>query len=444
VTLSKNPDDAVITFFDIHTLKTTAVRAEEYGEMKGSIEDRTRKLREVNAVLMREVAERKRLEQDLIERTGKLEEADRRKNEFLAVLSHELRNPLAPIIASVEAMKLRGTDDAEMKHTFDIIGRQAEQMTRLLKDLLDVSKILYDKIELSPEYVDIRKVVQHAVETTEFFITKRKHALTLDLPNDPKYLVVDPLRIEQILANLIFNAAKYTNPGGKIEINLSSEKYLGNEGLSIAVKDDGIGIPPEIMPQIFDLFVQADKVLQKTKGGMGIGLFLVQRLANLHGGIITAESKEGGGGSTFTLHLPIKNNLAAARGVPLTPANGKADIPKRILVTDDNQDAADSLGKLLSHLGHSVKIAYSGKEALRLVKEKPFDMAFIDIAMPEMDGYETVKKMREDPSISETKLIALTGFGQKEDKEKALHAGFGFHYVKPITLAILKEVIGGA
>lgn len=406
--------------------------------------NRTQELRKVNALLMKEITERKRLEKDLIERTKKLEEADARKNEFLAVLSHELRNPLAPIIASVEGMKLRGVDDPETKRVFDIIGRQAEQMTRLLKDLLDVSKILYEKIELLPEYVDIRGVIRHAVEATKFFIEEREHTLTLILPEEPKYLVIDPLRTEQILMNIIFNAAKYTNPGGKIEVTLSSEKYLGNEELRIIVKDNGVGIPTEMLPKIFDLFVQAEKVTKKTKGGLGIGLFLVQRLAKLHGGTITAESRGHNKGSEFVLHLPIKNNLSAHKEERtfthnMSSTNGNT---KRILVVDDNRDAADSLGKLLSRLGHIVSITYNGKEALSTAKGMLPDIAFVDIAMPEMDGYEVAKKLKKKMSLSQTKLVALTGFGQKEDKEKALRAGFDLHYVKPITLSTLKEIIG--
>jgi signal transduction histidine kinase len=408
-----------------------------------TLKDRTRKLHEVNIALMKEVVERKRLEEDLRERTKKLEEADQRKNEFLAVLAHELRNPLAPIIASVEAMKLRGTNDPEIKRTFDIIGRQAEQMTRLLKDLLDVSKILYEKIELFPERVDMREIIRHAADATSFSLAKRNHTLTLVLPNEPKYLVIDPLRIEQMLTNLIFNAVKYTNPGGKIEVSLSSWENPEDE-LRITVKDNGVGIVPDMLPKIFDLFVQAEKVVKKTKGGLGIGLFLIRRLAALHGGTITAKSEGVDKGSEFTLHLPIKNNLSPGKekvAGPVPTENG-VRIPKRILVVDDNKDAADSLGKIISHLGRTVEIAYNGKEALRLAKKTPPDMAFIDIAMPEMDGYEVVKTLREDPSLSETKLIALTGFGQKEDKEKALNAGFDLHYVKPITLSTLKEIIG--
>lgn len=421
-----------------------AARAQEYGEMEEDIRDRTRKLRKVNTVLMREVVERKRLEKDLRERTKRLEEADRRKNEFLAVLSHELRNPLSPIIASVEAMKLRGTNDPEIQHAFEVIGRHADQMTRLLKDLLDASKIIYEKIELLPEYVDIREIIHHAVDTASFFVEQRNHTLTLTLPDAPKYIVVDPFRIEQILANLIFNAAKYTNPGGKIEITLLQEGERENEKLCIIIKDNGMGIVPDILPNIFDLFVQAEGVLKKTKGGIGIGLFLVRRLAELHGGTITAQSEGEDKGSKFTLCLPVKNNLSPnkEKGLPV-PITNKDRTPKRILVVDDNQDAADSLAQILSHLGRTVEIAYSGKEALRKAKGTPPDMAFIDIAMPEMNGYEVAKKMRGEPSLSQTTLVALTGFGQREDKEKALREGFDLHYIKPITLSTLKDIIGG-
>lgn len=405
--------------------------------------NRTQELRKVNALLIKEITERKRLEEDLRERTKRLEEADQRKNEFLAVLSHELRNPLSPIITSVEALKLRGIDDPEITHAFEVIGRHAEQMTRLLKDLLDASKIIYEKIELLPEYVDIREVIHHAVDTAGFFVEQRGHTLTLALPDKPKYIVVDPFRIEQILANLIFNAAKYTNPGGKIEISLLLEGERENEKLCIIIKDNGMGIAPKILPNIFDLFVQAEGVLKKTRGGIGIGLFLVRRLAELHGGTITAQSEGEDKGSEFTLCLPAKNNLSPIKegGLPVSIIH-KGRTPKQILVVDDNQDAADSLGKILSHLGRSVEIAYSGKEAVKKAMEIPPDMAFIDIAMPEMDGYEVAKRMRRETSLSQTKLVALTGFGQKEDKEQALHAGFDFHYVKPITLSTLKDIIG--
>lgn len=404
---------------------------------------RAKKLQEVNALLMQEMVERKRLEKNLYERTKKLEEADQRKNEFLAILSHELRNPLSPIIASVDAMKLRGTNDPETKHALEIIGRQTEQMTRLLKDLLDASKIIYEKIELSPEYVDMQKIIHRAVDTASFFVAKRGHTLTLSLPDEPKYLVVDPLRMEQILANLIFNAAKYTNPGGKIEIILSSNGAGDDEKLRIRVKDNGLGIAPDILPNIFDLFVQAESIVKNTKGGMGIGLFLVRRLTELHGGTITAQSEGLGKGSEFILSLPVKNTLSPIKEPAASaPAARDNHVSKRILVVDDNQDAADSLGKILSHLGHIVEVAYSGKHAIQKVKTHPPDIAFVDIAMPEMDGYEVAQKMRGESSISKITLIALTGFGQAGDKEKALRAGFDFHYVKPITLSALTNIVG--
>ncbi len=419
------------------------VRAQEYEVMGEDVKVRTRELRVSNAALVKEVAMRKRLEADLLERTKKLEEADRKKNEFLAVLSHELRNPLAPIIASVETMKLRGTNDPEVRNMIDVIGRQSEHMTRLLKDLLDVSKILYDKIELSPEYADIRDVVRHATDATQFFIEKRNQTLILDVPEAPAYLLIDSLRIEQMIENLIFNASKYTNPGGKIEVIVRSEKNRdGEEEIRITIKDNGMGIAPEILPKIFDLFAQAEGVLKKTKGGIGIGLFLVRRFAMLHGGTVTVRSDGIGKGSEFTVHLPVKNNLSLPKPSPKTvPTATGGEIKKRILVADDNHDAADSLGKLLTDLGHIVRIAYGGKEALRAAKETSPDIAFVDIAMPEMDGYEVAKQIREDRAFSKTKLIALTGFGQKSDIENALRAGFDFHYVKPITLAALKEAL---
>lgn len=423
---------------------TLPVNMQAYDEMKETAKDRTKKLREMNALLMREVLERKRLEKNLYERNAELEEAARQKNEFLAILAHELRNPLAPIIASVEAMKIRGTDDPETKRVFEIIGRQAEQMTRLLKNLLDTSKTIYEKIILSPEYVDVREIIHRAAQAASFFVAKRGHTLTLVLPDEPKYLVVDPIHIEQILTNLIFNAAKYTNPGGKIEIILSAQGARDDEKLCIRVKDNGLGIAPDLQPKIFDLFVQPEGVLKKTKGGLGVGLFLVRRLAELHGGTITAHSEGRDKGSTFTVCLPVKNNLSPAKETGTSVADiNKNPAQKRILVADDNQDAADSLGKILSYLGCVVEIVYNGKEAIQKAKETPPDMAFIDIAMPKMDGYEVAKKMKKEPSLSQTKLIALTGFGQKEDREKALRAGFDFHYVKPITLATLKEIIGG-
>jgi signal transduction histidine kinase len=404
-----------------------------------SAQDQTKNLREMNALLMSEVAMRKRLEKDLIERTKKLEEADRRKNEFLAVLSHELRNPLAPIVASVETAKLRCVEDPETKLAFDIIERQTENMARMLKDLLDVSRILYGKIELLPENVDIREVIWHAVNTTEFFAVKRNHALTQSLPDEPVRILVDPLRVEQIVENLIFNAVKYTEPGGKIEVSLRCE----DDGVSIKVKDNGVGIDPAALPKVFDLFSQIDGILKKTKGGMGIGLFIGKQLAMLHGGTLAAYSKGIGSGSEFTLRLPFKNHLSSRVSTEASGAvaNNKDAEPKRILVVDDNHDAADSLGKLLSHLGHAVQVAYNGKEAILMAKEMPPDIAFVDIAMPEMNGYEVAKEIRDDYSLSKTKLVALTGFGQKSDKEDALRSGFDFHYVKPITLATLREVL---
>ncbi len=431
---------------DITKLKELeALREKEYGSMKNDMKDRTHKLVEVNTALVKEVAERKRLEEELRERTNTVAEGGRRTGEFLVILSLVLRNPLAHIIATVEEARLRGFGGVETEDTFNIIGRQAEQMMRLLKDLLDVSRILYGKIELIPEYVDIREVVRHAVLATEFFVTKRGHSLSLHLPDEQQILIADPLRIEQVLVNLIFNAAKYTNPGGKIGVIMARGKDGdGRDEMRIAVKDNGMGITSEVLPKIFDLFAQADRLKDKTKSGMGIGLFLAKRLAILHGGTVTAQSEGANKGSEFTLHLWVNNNLPPPRKSPkdASPTAKQKTPAKRILVADDNQDAADSLGKLLTALGRSVQIAYNGKDAIRVGKETPPDMAFIDIAMPEMDGYEVATRMRSDPDFANTKLVALTGFGQKTDTENALRAGFDFHYVKPITLAALKEIIG--
>lgn len=410
--------------------------------------DTTKKLREMNAALTKEVARRKRLEEDLRERTKNLEEADRKKNEFLAVLSHELRNPLAPIVATVEAAKLRETTDPETKNDFDTIGRQADQMARLLKDLLDVSRILYGKIELAPEYIDIREVVRRAIESTQYFISQHRHTLSLTLPDEPIHLFIDPLRIEQILMNLIFNAAKYTEPGGTIQVDIFQQKENETKWVCVTVKDNGVGIKPEVLPKIFDLFTQGDGVLKRTKSGIGIGLFLSRQLAELHGGTVTAQSEGSGKGSAFTLCLPstLKKKPEPAPEPQTTPEKKMTadNMPKRILVVDDNQDAANSLAKLMTYMGHTVEKAYSGQEALLAAKKMIPDIAFIDIAMPKMNGYQVAQKIREDKDLSEIKLVALTGFGQKTDRENAIRAGFDLHCVKPITLPTLKGVIDGA
>jgi PAS domain S-box-containing protein len=368
-----------------------------------------------------------------------LREADRHKDEFLAMLAHELRNPLAPIRNAVEALKIIGPPDPQIKKLRDMIDRQVTHMSRLVDDLLDVSRITRNKIELRKERLELMTAVVRAVETSRPLIDARKHRLTVSLPPDPAPIEGDLTRLSQVISNLLDNAAKYTEEGGNI--SLTSE-MVGSK-VVISVKDDGMGIPSHILPHVFDLFTQADRPLDRSQGGLGIGLTLVRRLVELHGGSVEAHSAGPGKGSEFVIYLPLatvgesKGEMAGPTAAAGVPSVGRC----RILVVDDNMDSAESMATLLRLDSHEVRVAYDGLAAVESALAFRPQVVLLDIGLPGLDGYEVARRLRLSDETKDIFLIALTGYGRTEDRVKALTSGFNYHITKPVDPGELDMII---
>jgi signal transduction histidine kinase len=367
----------------------------------------------------------------------RLREADRRKDEFLAILAHELRNPLAPVRNAAHLLKLQEAVDPGIRDPIDMIERQVAQMSRLIDDLLDVGRISRGVLELRRNRFEYAEIAKAAVEACHHELHARRHHLSLTLPNRPVFLDIDRERLIQVISNLITNAAKYTRPGGHIQLTAT----VTGEMLEVSVKDDGIGIPAEKLDEIFELFAQVDRSFDR-QGGLGIGLTLVRQLVELHGGSIEARSEGVGRGSEFVFRLPIA--AAPAQAPPAAAAGRRSSRLRRILVVDDNRDAAESLGGLLQLLGYEVCEAFDGEEAMRRATEFLPDVALVDIAMPKMDGYEVARAFRRDPRLQRVHLIALTGFGQDSDRDRSRSAGFDEHLVKPFPPDALDQLLAAA
>jgi PAS domain S-box-containing protein len=372
-----------------------------------------------------------------------MREADRRKDEFLAVLAHELRNPLAPIRNNLHILKMPGADDATAREAREVIERQVQHLVRLVDDLLDVSRIVRGKIELRKAPIDLATALDRAIETARPAIDSAGHALTVTSPPGPIVLEADLVRLSQVIANLLNNAAKYTEPGGRITLTVRRE---GDE-VVVSVRDTGIGISAEVLPQIFDMFVQADPALGRAQGGMGIGLTLVRTLVEHHGGSVRAVSDGPGKGSEFIVRLPALRG--AAPRDPADEADGAAPLTapsaaiggRRILVVDDNIDAAESLAVMLRLHGQNVRVVHSGPAALEAAGGQVPDIVFLDIGMPGMDGYEVARRLRCQRGLDATTIIALTGWGQEEDRRLAREAGFDHHLVKPVEPKVLQQML---
>jgi PAS domain S-box-containing protein len=374
-----------------------------------------------------------------------LQEADTRKNEFLALLAHELRNPLGPIRHAVKILRARAPSPEELQWATNIIDRQTEHMTRLVDDLLDVSRITRGTIELRRERVDIADVLKAAVETSGASIERARHQLRVTPPPEPLYVEGDATRLTQIVTNLLDNAAKYTDSGGRIWLTAERE---GDEAV-IRVKDSGIGIDPAVLPRVFDMFTQAGLSLERAQGGLGVGLALVERLVTLHGGTVTAFSGGPGKGSQFTIRLPaLQAHGQAAHGqaAPEVHAAAPSGPEKhcRILVVDDNEDSAESLGMLLHMLGHEVKTANDGASALGAAAEFRPDVAILDIGLPKVNGYELAKQIREQPWGRDVVLVALTGWGQEQYRRRSAESGFNHHLTKPVEFEVLQQILAAA
>ena len=368
-----------------------------------------------------------------------LREADRRKDEFLATLAHELRNPLAPIRTALQVLNMPRVDAAIAQQTREVIDRQVHHMVRLVDDLLDVSRVMRGKITLKQEPVELATAVAQAVEIAQPSIEAQGHQFAISLPDESLLVDGDPVRLAQIIGNLLTNAAKYTEAGGHIWLTASRE---GADAVLI-VRDDGIGITPDMLPHVFDLFVQAEHDAARSQGGLGIGLTLAKNLAELHGGTLAADSAGLGKGSRFTLSLPLATRAGEAHQVDAAPPDARISAGHRLLVVDDNVDAADSLAMLLRLQGHQVEVAYDGAKALELIAASRPDLVFLDIGMPGMDGYEVARRIRRTIGVEKTRVIALSGWGQAEDRRRSAEAGFDHHLVKPPDLREVGAVLAG-
>jgi PAS domain S-box-containing protein len=370
--------------------------------------------------------ELKRTQDALRASEERLRHADRQKDEFLATLSHELRNPLAPIRNAVKILMAKGPPEPELVLARAVLDRQTQLMARLLDDLLDVSRISLKKVELRREIVELAAVCEAALEISRPVIEAGDHELSVSLPSEPIHLDADPMRLAQVLANLLNNAARYTEDGG--HIRLSAE--LQGSDVIVSVKDSGIGIAPELLPDIFAIYSQA-RPSGRSQSGLGIGLSLVRGLVELHGGVVEARSDGPGRGSEFVLRLPVAAGAAAPRPAPPTE-DQKALTERRILIADDNRDSADSLAMLLEIMGHRVGTAYDGEQALEAAEATRPQVVLLDIGMPKLDGYDVCRRIRLQPWGKGVALIAVTGWGQEADRRRTQEAGFDRHMVKPV------------
>ena len=407
-----------------------AEQSRELETLNATLQRANAELERSNSSLQREVAERARVERAL-------KEADRNKDEFLAVLAHELRNPLAPITNALRLMRMSDADAQTQRHSREVIERQLLQLTRLVDDLLDVSRITRGKITLTREPVTVAKLIEHAVETVQPLIEEHEQVLTLEGPVHALWVDGDPLRLAQALGNILCNAAKYTQRGGRITLSVTAECAEA----AIRIRDDGIGIPAERLPLIFDLFTQLDRSGDHPQSGLGIGLALVRRLIEMHGGRVSASSEGAGRGSEFVVRLPLLPQKVQPHEEPPPAPETAASAPRRILLADDNADSVETLGSLLRLLGHEVFSAADGRSALETAARCRPDVALLDIGMPLLDGYEVARQIRAKPWGSKVVLLALTGWGQEADRRRSEEAGFDSHFVKPINLERFAELL---
>jgi CheY-like chemotaxis protein len=385
------------------------------------------------AKVTRDLTDRLRVEQ---ERTHALamEEAARRKDEFLAVMGHELRNPLASIVTAAHLMKLRGGRANEKE--VDVIDRQARHMTRLVDDLLDASRALRDKVVLFPKKVDIGVVLANAIELASTLLEHRRHALTVDVP-EGLVVHVDVERMGQVFGNILSNAAKYTPQGGRIHMSADAI----DDHVSVRIEDNGRGIAPELLAQVFDLFVQGEQGIERKEGGLGIGLAVARKFVEAHRGEIRVESAGTGRGTRFTVRLPISREASPEVVAEEAPAPSRKR--RRVLLVDDNHDSVDLLRGLLEHLGHEAHVAYDGPTGVQAFRELEPDIVLLDIGLPGLSGYEVLAQMRAMPAGEKAAIIAVSGYARDVDRARAFAAGFTEHLGKPIEMGRLEDLLGG-
>jgi signal transduction histidine kinase len=423
-------------------------------DLERRVSERTAELTATNRKLEAEIAERRQLEVALQQRAEELAAAGRRKDEFLAMLAHELRNPLAPIQNAAQVQRLCGANPEVLQRQREIIERQVRHLARLVDDLLDVSRITRGIIELRKEPVDLRWAVEQASEAARPLIEEYQHELRVSLPQEPLPLEADPARLQQILVNLLHNAAKYMKPGGTIwlageregDSELASARGGATPGvLLLRVRDTGVGIAPDLLPHVFDLFTQADRSLDRSQGGLGIGLTMVQRLTQLHGGTVAAFSPGMGQGSEFVVRLPAATDLeqviTSSPHQVITASAVAAPNATRVLVVDDNVDAAETLAELLQVWGCDVHVVHDGPAAIQTAIATVPTFILLDIGLPGMDGYEVAGRLREQECLRNTVLVAVTGYGQDDDLRLAREAKLDYHLTKPVAPEVLRELI---
>ncbi len=385
-----------------------------------------------------DITDRKQLEEELRRRAEELVAADRRKDQFLAMLAHELRNPLAPIRNSVELMRQAENLDPSFQASREMVERQVKHLARLVDDLLDVSRITHGNIRLRKETLDLGTILERAVDANRPLIEARNHTLAVQLPSEPVRMEADPTRLEQVFSNLLNNAAKYTMPGGRILLAADLE---GDEAV-VRVRDTGIGVPPDVLGRVFEPFVQSDGSLARSEGGLGIGLTLVRSLGEMHGGHVEAHSPGLGQGSEFLVRLPARAAIpsewpgAEPEAEPLAAGRGV-----RVLVVEDNVDAAESLAALLRLWHHDVHVVHDGLEAIEAARRQQPEVVLLDIGLPGLDGYQVARKLRDEVGLENALLIAMTGYGQPEDRRRSREAGIQHHFVKPVEPDVLRNLL---
>jgi signal transduction histidine kinase/DNA-binding response OmpR family regulator len=421
-------------------IRPLVARGRILGALSLVLGDSARKFRPEDLALAEELAGRAAVAMDNARLYREIQEGDRRKDEFLAMLGHELRNPLAAIANALEYANVAAGDPAAFQQSRDILARQVQLMARLVDDLLDVSRITRGKIELRKEIVDLQSAVSRATATVEPLVSARQHELTVSMPDRPIRLMADPARLEQVLANLLNNAAKYTDPGGRIRLDVECNEQT----VAVHVRDSGVGIPPALLPRVFELFMQGDRSLDRSQGGLGIGLTLVRSLVELHGGHVEVHSEGLGRGSDFVVRMP----LAAT---PPAPSDGRADIqdgapagqPRKVLLIDDNADLTATMSALLRLGGHDVVVCGDGPAGIDAALEFEPEIILVDIGLPGMNGYEVATRLRSMPQFGRTLLVAVTGYGQADDRRRAYEAGFDHHLVKPVFFDALQQLLAG-
>jgi signal transduction histidine kinase/ActR/RegA family two-component response regulator len=415
-----------------------------FNDMLHEIEARTTVLETTNAELTHEISERKRARSEILYLNGQLErrieelhEKDRNKDDFLATLAHELRNPLAPIRTGLEIV--RTADEGKREQIYSIMERQTNHLVRLVDDLMEVSRISRGKVTLRKQGVVFDDVMQSAIDATSELLKKKQHELIVRLPDNPVQLYGDPVRLAQVFLNLLSNAANYTEEGGRIEVGAECHDNI----LEVVVQDNGVGMEPEMLEKVFDPFIQLDNPLSRARGGLGIGLTLARSLVRMHGGSLRAESEGPGKGSRFIVMLPLLSCDAGEAGEPArNEALGKQQ--RRILVVDDNEDAALTLAMQLRIAGHDLKMATSGPAAIEIAREFRPHVVLMDIGMPGMNGLDAARAMRREAWGDEVLLVAVTGWGQSEDKRQTYEAGFNHHLVKPIRTSDIEQLLAEA